>query len=74
MEQQEQRKAQMCKGTVGSSVHGLRELEEMSGISLVVQWLGLHASTVGSAGLIPGQRIKIPHAAWHSQKERSLDR
>ena len=30
--------------------------------SLVVQWLGLHASTTGGSGLIPGQRTKIPHA------------
>ena len=28
---------------------------DKSGISLAVQWLRLHASTVGIAGLIPGQ-------------------
>ena len=29
---------------------------------LVVQWLGLRASTAGSAGSIPGRGAKIPHA------------
>ena len=32
------------------------------------QWLKLHASTRGGTGLIPGQRTKIPHATWYSQK------
>ena len=27
-----------------------------------MQWLGLHASTVGNVGLIPGWGTKIPHA------------
>ena len=30
------------------------------GTSLVVQWLGLCASTVGGLGLIPGEGTKIP--------------
>lgn len=34
----------------------------MVGISLVVQWLGLSASTAGDPGMIPGQRTEIPHA------------
>ena len=34
--------------------------ESASEDSLVVQWLGLHASTAGGMGCIPGQR-----AAWH---------
>ena len=38
------------------------------GTSLAVQWLRLHASTAGGAGSIPGRGTKIPHAAWHSQK------
>ena len=38
------------------------------GTSLVVQWLGLWASTAGGVGLIPGWGTKIPHAAWHDQK------
>ena len=37
------------------------------GNSLVVQWIGLHASTAGGTGLIPGWRTKIPHAARHNQ-------
>ena len=32
------------------------------GTSLVIQWLRLHASTVGIMGSIPGQGTKIPHA------------
>ena len=35
-------------------------------ISLVVQGR-LHASSAGSAVLIPGQGTKIPHATWYSQ-------
>ena len=31
----------------------------------MVQGLGLHASTVGGMGSIPGQRIKIPQASQH---------
>ena len=41
------------------------------GTSLVVQWLGFHASTAGmvrDTGLIPGQGTKISHATWHGQK------
>ena len=33
----------------------------------MVQGLKAHASTAGGAGLIPGQRTKIPHAMQHSQ-------
>ena len=33
------------------------------GNSLGVQWLGLHASTAGGMGSIPGQGTKVPHAA-----------
>ena len=33
--------------------------ESASEDSLVVQWLGLHASTAGGMGSIPGQGIKI---------------
>jgi len=32
--------------------------------SLAVQGLRFHASNAGGAGLIHGQRTKIPHAAW----------
>ena len=37
--------------------------------SLVVQWLRLYTSTAGDVDLISGQRTKIPHATWYSQKE-----
>ena len=34
----------------------------------MVQWLGLHASTWGGTGSIPGWETKIPKALWCSQK------
>ena len=40
------------------------------GSSLVVQWLGLCASTTGGMGSIPGGGTKIPHAAWCGQKKK----
>ena len=39
-------------------------------ISLVVQWLGLCASTAGNTGSIPGQGTKILHAMAPPKKER----
>ena len=38
------------------------------GNSLVVQCLGLHASTAGGKGSIPGQGTKIQQAVQHGQK------
>ena len=38
------------------------------GTSLVVQWLGLRASTVVGVGLIPDRGTKIPRASWCNQK------
>ena len=38
-----------------------------SGISLIVQWLGLGASTVAGAGSIPGQGTRILKALQGSQ-------
>ena len=38
--------------------------------SLVVHLLRLCPSNAGGVGSIPGQGTEIPHAAWHSQKER----
>ena len=32
--------------------------------SLVLQWLGLHASTAGNQGLLPGLGTKILQATW----------
>ena len=43
---------------------------ENRGNAPVVQWLGLHASTVRSLGLIPGWRTKILQAAWNGQKQK----
>ena len=40
------------------------------GTSLAVQWLGLHASTAGGVGSIPGQGTKIPHASQCGQKKK----
>ena len=39
-----------------------------TGISLVVQWLRLHAPNTGCPGLKPGLGTKILHAMWHSQE------
>ena len=45
--------------------------KEILGNSLVVQWLGLHASTAGAPGSIPGQGTKIPQAtAWPKIKNK----
>ena len=38
------------------------------GSSLVVQWLGLWASTAEGTGLIAGWGTKIPQATWHYPK------
>ena len=40
------------------------------GTSLVVQCIGLCASTAGGTESIPGQGTKIPHAAQCSQKKK----
>ena len=40
--------------------------------TLVVQWLGLHASTAGGIGLIPGQRTKTLHASRCGQTKNKL--
>lgn len=39
-----------------------------------VPWLGLHASTAGGTGVIPGWGIKIPHAVWQGKKQRERER
>ena len=39
----------------------------------MVQWLGLHTSTAGGTGSIPGQATKIPLAALHGkEKEKEV--
>ena len=37
---------------------------------VVVQWLGLHASTARGMGSIPGQGTKIPHTACQAQQNK----
>ena len=39
--------------------------------SLLVQWLALCASNTGDMGSLSGQRTKIPHAMWSSQKKKT---
>lgn len=36
--------------------------------SVLVQWLGLHASPTGDTGSIPSHGAKITHAVWCSWK------
>ena len=36
----------------------------------MVQWLGLPALTAEGLGSMPGQRTKIPQAAWHGQEKK----
>ena len=43
---------------------------KLVGTSLVVQWLGLCASTAGSTGSTPGQGTKIPQATQRSGKKK----
>ena len=42
----------------------------IAGVSLVVQWLELHASTEGVSSAIPDQGTKIPQAARHRQLKK----
>ena len=48
-----------------------KQTNPKNGISLVVQWLRLHASSAGGTGLIPVQGTKIPHATWYSQNKQT---
>ena len=48
--------------------------KHMPGISLAVQWLGLHASTAGDQGLIHDWGTKILQAVWHGQKKKSKNK
>jgi len=40
--------------------------------SFMVQWLGLHTSTAGSMGSIPGWGANIVHATHYSRKKEIL--
>ena len=48
----------------------LNQIRAENGNSLAVPWLGLHASTAGSTGSIPGWGTKILHAARRAQKNK----
>ena len=41
------------------------------GISLAVQWLGVHAPDTGGVGSIPGWETKVLHIAWRGQKRKN---
>ena len=43
---------------------------QVMGISLAVQWLGLHAFIVEHSGSFPGQGTEIPQATQSGQKRR----
>ena len=58
----------LAKGILGSGK--LMSKDGSSGNSWAIQWLGLCASTSEGKGLIPGQRTKVPQAAWHGQKKK----
>ena len=45
----------------------------LKGIPLAVQWLGLHASTAGGPGSIPGHGTKILQAPQRGQKKKKKD-
>ena len=51
-------------------VNIMKAFKRHLGISLVVQWLRLHASTAGDAGWIPGWEAKIPHAAHEAKRKK----
>ena len=42
-----------------------------TGTSLAVQWLRVCTSTAGGTGSIPGRGIRIPHAVWCSQQNKT---
>ena len=46
---------------------------DFSGTSLAVQQLGLHASTAGGTGLIPGRGTKILHAPRCGPKQTKTE-
>ena len=55
-------------GKVGVKITAIIRID--TGTSLVVQWLGLCASTTGGTGLIPGWGTRILHATWRGQKKK----
>ena len=47
-----------------------KEIRNILGTSLVVQWLRLCTSNAGGMGSIPGQETKIPCAAWCGKRKK----
>ena len=45
-----------------------------TGTSLVVQWLGFHASTAGGTGLTPDEGTKILRATQYGQKNKEKNK
>ena len=43
------------------------------GTSLVIEWLGLHASNAGAQGSIPGWGTKIPHTGGGREVQEGGD-
>ena len=62
---------EMIRGE-GSSFQLTDILRMFSGNSLVIQWLGLHISTAGDPGSVPGQGAKILQDALCSQKKKII--
>ena len=58
------------QGTYTTLWVGIELRNQQAGISQVVQWLRLRASTAGGTGSIPGPGTKIPYAEWQGQKKR----
>ena len=50
-----------------SSLSAHFKLSQIAHLFLIVQWLGLCASTAGCMGLIPGGATRVPLATWGSQ-------
>ena len=59
-----------CIHSVGHSVEGFPLQDRNLGNSPVVQWLGLHATTTGGPGSIPGQGTKIPECCVVRPKKK----
>ena len=43
-------------------------------ISVVVQWLRLHASSAGVTGSIPGQGTGVPHGIGHAPPKKKIEK
>ena len=59
-------------GTKIPQVMQCGQIKNKRGISLVIQWLKLHASNAGGMGLIPGWGTKIWHAVRQNQNKNKI--